>query len=68
MSKVIRTLVTMGFRPQAPVGAEDFTDGTVRERWVREKHMRVFSLIDPSNPMRVVDLLLEHAVHRSLRA
>lgn len=35
-SKVITTLVTMGFRPQAPVAAEDFTDGTVRERWVRE--------------------------------
>lgn len=60
--KVIRALVGMGFRPQAPVPPEDFVDEAVRERWVRDKRMRAFSLVDPANPMRVVDLLLEHAV------
>jgi predicted nucleotidyltransferase len=61
-SKVIQTLRAAGFRPQVPVDPKTFADRTTREQWVREKHMRAFSLIDPTNPMRVVDLLLEHVV------
>ena len=60
--RVIQTLVAMGFRPQAPVDPKAFADRTTREQWVREKHMRAFSLFDPANPMRVVDLILEHVV------
>lgn len=62
VSKVIRALVAKGFRPQVPVSAEAFADPVVREVWLREKHMRAFSLVDPSNPMRVVDLLLKPEV------
>jgi predicted nucleotidyltransferase len=60
--RVIQTLAAVGFRPQAPVDPKAFADPITREQWIREKHMRAFSLIDPSNPMRVVDLLLEHVV------
>jgi hypothetical protein len=61
-TKVIRALVTMGFRSQVPVSPEEFADQVVREKWLREKHMRAFSLVDPANPMRVVDLLLKPEV------
>lgn len=61
-SRVVQTLAAIGFRPQAPVDPKAFADRTIRDQWVREKHMRAFSLIDPANPMRVVDLLLEHGV------
>lgn len=57
--KMIRALVGKGFRPQVPVSAEVFADSAVREEWFHEKHMRAFSLVDPANPMRVVDLLLK---------
>lgn len=57
--KMIRALAGKGFRPQAPVSAEMFADPVVREEWLQEKHMRAFSLVDPANPMRVVDLLLK---------
>ncbi|OQW32238.1 MAG: hypothetical protein A4E19_19580 [Nitrospira sp. SG-bin1] len=60
--KSIRTLVGNGFRPQVPVSAEMFTDPAVREEWLQEKHLRAFSLVDPANPMRVVDLLLKPEV------
>lgn len=60
--KMIRTFVERGFRPQAPVSAEAFADPAVREEWFQEKHMRAFSLVDPANPMRVVDLLLKPEV------
>ncbi|MEX5215204.1 MAG: nucleotidyltransferase [Nitrospiraceae bacterium] len=60
--KAIRALTAMGFRPQVPVAPEEFANAATRERWVREKHMRAFSLVDPANPMRVVDLLLNPTV------
>lgn len=58
-TKMIQALVARGFRPQVPVLPEDFANPTVREVWFRDKHMRAFSLVDPVNPMRVVDLLLK---------
>jgi hypothetical protein len=60
--KMIRALVADGFRPQVPVSPEDFANSVVREAWLREKHMRAFSLVDKNNPMRVVDLLLKPEV------
>jgi predicted nucleotidyltransferase len=61
-TKIIQALVAKGFRPQVPVSPEEFADQAVRETWFREKHMRAFSLVDPANPMRVVDLLLKPEV------
>lgn len=61
-SRVIRVLVGMGLRPQVPVAPDEFTNPEVRERWFREKNMRAFSLVDPANPMRVVDLLIDQVV------
>ena len=61
-TKMIRALVAKGFRPQVPVLPEEFANPMVREIWLREKHMRAFSLVDPTNPMRVVDLLLKPEV------
>lgn len=60
--KTIRALGAKGFRPQVPVSADAFADPAVREEWFHEKHMRAFSLIDPTNPMRVADLLLKPEV------
>ena len=61
-TKMIQALVARGFRPQVPVLPEEFANPAVREVWLREKHMRAFSLVDPTNPMRVVDLLLKPEV------
>lgn len=60
--KMIRALAGKGFRPQVPVSAEMFADLAVREEWLQQKHMRAFSLVDPANPMRVVDVLLKPEV------
>ena len=61
-TKMIQVLVEKGFRPQVPVLPQEFANPIVREIWLREKHMRAFSLVDPTNPMRVVDLLLKPEV------
>ncbi len=60
--KIIAALVSLGFSPRAPVDPVDFADPVVRERWVEEKGMRVFSLVDRDNPMRAVDLFVRSPI------
>ena len=60
--KAIDTLVAMGLQPRVPVNPRDFADPSVREAWIRDRGMQVFSMFDPSNPMRVVDLFVDHPV------
>ena len=60
--KAIDAMVGMGLRPRAPVNPRDFADRAIREGWIRDRGMQVFTLYDPSNPMRVVDLFVTHPV------
>jgi predicted nucleotidyltransferase len=60
--KAIEALLSMGFRPTAPVDPIGFADPRVRAQWISEKQMRVFSMRDPENPMRIVDLFAENPV------
>jgi hypothetical protein len=62
MAALIAALQRLGLRPRAPVPLEAFLDPAVRAEWVQERGMTVFSLWDPANPMREVDLFLEHPV------
>ena len=56
------TLMTMGLTPRPPVDSFQFSDPDVRQRWIEEKGMRVFSMIDRENPVRAVDLFVEHPI------
>ena len=60
--KAIQTLTRLGFRARAPVDPLGFADAIVRQQWITEKGLRVFSLWDPSNPMVEVDLFAEHPI------
>jgi hypothetical protein len=55
--KAIRALEAVGYQPRAPVSAEDFADSSIRERWIREKNLEVFSMWSRENPLLEVDLL-----------
>lgn len=61
-ARAIDALVRMDLRPRVPVNPRDFADRSVRESWIRDRGMQVFSMFDPSNPMRVVDLFVSHPV------
>ena|SRR6266566_4073975 len=60
--RAIDALVAMGLRPRVPVNPRDFATRSIREGWIRDRGMQVFSMFDPSNPMRVVDLFVDHPV------
>ena len=60
--KAIEALVGLGLRPRAPVDPAAFADSVTRESWIRDKGMRVFSLWNPTRPMREVDLFVDHPV------
>ena len=53
--RVFETLVGLGFQPQAPVKPQDFASREIRTRWIKEKGMQVFSMVDRANPIRVVN-------------
>ncbi len=61
-SKAIDTLVELGFRPRAPVDPAAFAEREARERWIAEQGMQVFSMWDPGNPLRSVDLFVHNPI------
>jgi len=56
--KAVRALGRLGFKPVLPVPAESIADRRVRDRWIRERHMKVFSFLDPRDPLHPVDLMV----------
>ena len=58
-AKAIEVLTAVGLVPRVPVNAAEFADAGKRESWIRDKNMRVFTMLDPRNPMRQVDLFVE---------
>jgi hypothetical protein len=57
--QALAALEKIGLQPRLPVPTEDFADPEKRSRWIAEKGMKVFSLVDFSNPLRSVDLFVE---------
>jgi len=68
------TLEALGYRPRAPVPAEQFADPATRRQWIEEKGLAVFSLWSPEHPATEVDIfveepfLFEEAYSRATRA
>lgn len=60
--KAMSCLASIGLRPRAPVAAEDFADPELRRSWIEDKGMQVFSLWDPREPLREVDVFVSHPV------
>jgi hypothetical protein len=57
--RAIRALDRFGLKPRAPVDPRGFADPEVRRSWIEEKGMTVFTMQDPLDPRRTVDLFVE---------
>ena len=56
--RTLRALGSLGYHPRAPVAVEDFANESIRESWVNEKNLEVFSLWSQENPRLEVDLFV----------
>lgn len=56
--RAIAALGALGFRPRAPVQAEQFADARARKAWADEKGLTVFSLWSDRLPEIEVDLFV----------
>lgn len=52
----IDVLLGLGLVPRLPVEAHAFADPEQRKQWVEQRNLQVFSMYDPANPLREVDL------------
>jgi hypothetical protein len=59
LRRAMPALARLGFRPRAPVPAEDFLDPEKRAVWVAEKGLTVFALWSGQLPGIEVDLFVE---------
>ena len=57
--RAVAALTGLGLVPRLPVDATDFADAAVRQRWVEDRNLQVFSLHDPDDPRREVDLFAQ---------
>ena len=60
--RTIEALTTLGFTPRPPVQAEQFADPAIRQTWVRDKGLTVFSLWSTRFPGTDVDLFVEEPI------
>jgi hypothetical protein len=58
----IEALTSIGLHPRAPVDARDFADASARRRWSEQQGMTVFSMWDPNDPLRSVDLFVANPI------
>lgn len=52
--KAIAVLSAIGLAPRVPVDAREFADPAKREAWIRERNMRVFTMIDPNKALKAI--------------
>ena len=60
--EIIDALTNLGCSPRAPVKPRDFANASIRETWVEEKGMQVFTMVDRANPRLVVDLFVRRPI------
>lgn len=56
--KAASVFKNLGYSPKVPVKPEDFANEQMREKWIKEKNMIVFSYIDLKKPYVLIDIII----------
>jgi hypothetical protein len=62
LERFVQAMKELGYKPRVPVRAEAFLDPANRETWKRDKGMEVFSFLDQSRPMSLVDVFIDEKI------
>jgi hypothetical protein len=62
LRRALDALGGLGFVPRSPVNLYDFADSALRQAWIQEKGMVVFSLVNRSGLPIEVDLFSENPI------
>ena len=60
--KAIKLITSLGLQARLPVDPMDFTVESIRESWIENKNMLVFTFYDPKNPVLVVDVFVREPI------
>lgn len=63
--KGLQALEAVGLRPRLPVAMQDFANPEKRRDWHDNRHMLVFQLWDPKNPLRSIDIFVKEPINFS---
>lgn len=58
LHRAMEVFAGLGFRPRAPVPLRHFADAEIRQGWIRDKGLTVFSLFSDDHPLTEVDLFV----------
>jgi hypothetical protein len=58
LRRAMEAFAGLGFRPRAPVALHEFADAQVRQTWIDDKGMTVFSLFSDEHRLTEVDLFV----------
>ena len=59
LRNALGALTQLGYLPRAPVKLEEFADTQIRQRWISEKGMKVFSLSSSEHAATEIDLFAQ---------
>lgn len=58
LQRAMEAFVGLGYEPRAPVALHEFADAEIRQAWIDDKGMTVFSLFSDDHPLTEVDLFV----------
>lgn len=59
LRRLVSAMNRLGYRPRAPVEAEDLCDPEQRKAWIADKGMRAFTFHLPGHPLSDIDILID---------
>lgn len=62
ITKFVKVIKSLNYKPKVPVELEDFISGENRKKWIEEKNMKVFSVYNPKNELEHIDVLLVYSL------
>jgi predicted nucleotidyltransferase len=62
LEKFVSVVKSLGYKPKMPVKTKDFFDPNMRNKWRKEKNMKVFSFYNPKKPINLIDVFFDEPI------